>query len=155
MGENTYWGTGQAPGTAHHRPPEPDIDYQPVEIDVDSVGGFGTQLLATATNLGTATPGIVELLKDPDGKYDSGMPLGNDPRQTTLHALGVSHTEQMAAMTDLIENVQRGIENLGLITNAIVTQFGDRDVLNGADVTAIDAAIYGPPSTDPSTGSEV
>jgi len=140
-------------GNGGYPAPEPSIEYEPVHIDVDTIGGFGQLLQASGQNLGNAVPEITALLKDPNsgalGEI-SGQPIGRDIRQERLYAIGVAHSEQMGQMTTLLGSVQAGIQNLGVITSRIVAEFGDMDGLNGAGVNEVDAAINGnKPSNQP------
>ncbi|MFD0557264.1 hypothetical protein FB566_2523 [Stackebrandtia endophytica] len=139
-------------GDGGYPTPDPSIEYEPVHIDVDSIGGFAQLLQATGQNLGNAVPDITALLKDPGGKYESGTPIGRDIRQERLYAIGLAHSEQMGEMTTLLGNVKSGIDSLGLITARIVAEFGDQDGLNGASVDEVDAVING---NQPSSRPEV
>lgn len=121
--------------------PDATVDYQTVSIDVNSVAAFGDLLKATATNIGNATPGVTELLKDPGGKYASGSPIGRDPRQERLHAIGVDHSVQMEQMTTLLRNVRTGIENLGSLTHFVLNEFGGQDGINEAALHDVNVAI--------------
>ncbi|HIW62248.1 MAG TPA: hypothetical protein H9881_07320 [Candidatus Stackebrandtia excrementipullorum] len=121
--------------------PDATVDYQTVSIDVNSVAAFGDLLKATATNIGNATPGVTELLKDPEGKYASGSPIGRDPRQERLHAIGVDHSVQMEQMTTLLRNVRTGIENLGSLTHFVLNEFGGQDGINEAAIHDVNVAI--------------
>ena len=124
--------------------PDATVDYQTVSIDVNSVAAFGDLLKATATNIGNATPGVTELLRDPEGdqlgQY-SGSPIGRDPRQERLHAIGVDHSVQMEQMTTLLRNVRTGFENLGSLTHFVLNEFGGQDGINEAALHDVNVAI--------------
>ena len=124
--------------------PDATVDYQTVSIDVNSVAAFGDLLKATATNIGNATPGVTELLKDPEGdqlgQY-SGSPIGRDPRQERLHAIGVDHSVQIDQMEKLLGSVKQGIQNLGSLTHFVLNEFGGQDGINEAALHDVNVAI--------------
>lgn len=129
-----------------YRAPEPNLEYEPVDIEVTSVASFGAALKGMAENIGTASPGITELLKDPaEGERGTGggSPVGRDPRQMTLRKIGITHSEQMEDMGALIGNVKTGLGNLGIVTQRLISEFGSQDELNAADINQVRELVFG------------
>lgn len=125
--------------------PTPDIEFVAVEMETASVSAFGDALIKDAANLKTAAGDVNKQLVDPgmEGtrEAETGPPVGADPRQETLHSLITTHSERMIETRRFLENAALAVENLGKVSQIIVSQFGDTDALNATSIDQVKGLI--------------
>jgi hypothetical protein len=127
-------------------PAMPTIEYQPIEMEVDSVATFGESLLRQAENVGTVKPEITAQLNGSqagDRGLESSVPVGGGLQDLTVYQYAIRNVERMDEMSTFLSNVETGLRNLGKITQAITAEYGSQDALNGADIGRINEIITG------------
>lgn len=129
-------GTTGSPGM-----PPPDIDYEPIDMDVDSLQSLAKALKAQADNVGNAASDIRSQMPDQSsgerGDNAAVVPVGGGDQDLTLHQYGIKNAQRMTDLNKFMENVEMSLRNLGKFATAISGEFGDKDSLNGADINRI------------------
>lgn len=120
--------------------PLPTVEYEAVEMDTASVKAFGDALIKDAENMMTASKDIKDQLVNPaagERGAETTYAVGADPRQETLHSIVVEHSQRMDDTQVLLKKARISLHNAGLICQAIATQLGDVDALNGTSVDQV------------------
>lgn len=130
-------------GGGHSTPP-PNIEYEPVRIDVDSVASVGQALIMQSENVGMASGKIGTKLEGPQedalGQYAS-LPVGGGNQDLTVTQFAIRNTERMDEINAFLKNVQTGLGNLGALTAVLTAEFTSQDALNGADIDWVNEII--------------
>lgn len=120
--------------------PIPDIDYEPIDVDVDSVQSLAKALIMQADNVKTAAGDIKAKMElDASGKLSetTHLPVGGGNQDLSLTAFARSNSERMAEIGTFLDNVETSLRGLGNLSAMIAQKYGDVDGLNGADVDEV------------------
>ncbi|ADD44265.1 hypothetical protein [Stackebrandtia nassauensis] len=123
--------------------PQPNIEFEAVEMDTVSLKAFGDALLKDAENLKTAAGDIREQLQNPAGERGDDMiqPVGADPRQETLHGIAITHSQRMQETNVYLAQASIAVNNLGLLCKYIAGSIGDVDTLNSSSIDQVSDVI--------------
>ena len=117
--------------------PIPDINYEPIDVEVDSIQSFAKALKMQAENMETVTSEIkAKMGLEADGKLNetTHLPVGGGQQDLTVTEFARNNSERMAEISSFLDNVQKSLTNLGKVTETVAKEFENVDGLNAVEV---------------------